>query len=124
MTMMTKQTIIPHGVVFLYDPSMIIDVPEDTGGASILHTDNCLSIWTVQEDDGPVLLTLSDEIENIHGHRAFDGFLRTDGKRLAFNDSGVNVLLELSTPGIRTKISVFTNDVRYPTSVTCLVRSS
>lgn len=124
MTIMTKRTIIPHGVVFLYDPSMIVDVPEDTGAAPILYTDDCVSIWTLQEDDGKVLLTLSDEMENAHGHRVFEGVLKTDGKRLAFNDSGVNPLLELAVSGNWTKVSLFTNDSTQPNSVTCVAHAN
>ena len=30
--------LIPHGVVFIYDPTMIIDVPRDTAAAAVLST--------------------------------------------------------------------------------------
>ena len=121
MTRITKRTVIPHGVVFLYDPSMIVDVPQDTGAAPILRTGNCISIWTLGEYDGEVLLTLSDEMEDVHGRPAFESLMRTDGGQLAFNDSGVNPLLELEVSGKWTRVAIFTNDELYPDSVMCLV---
>ena len=121
MTTVTKRSIIPHGVVFLYDPTMIVDVPEDTGSAPILHTDTCVSIWTVQEDEGEVLLTLSDDVPDAHGRLVFEGVMETEGRRLAFNESGVNPILELAVSGTRTKVTLFTNQSFYPDSVTCLI---
>lgn len=121
MTILTKRSIIPHGVVFLYDPTMIVDVPEDTSSAPILHTDNCVSIWTVQEDEGGVLLTLSCEVGDARGNPVFEGVIETEGGRLAFNDSGANSMLELAVSDNRTRVTLFTNDSVYPDAVTCLI---
>jgi hypothetical protein len=107
-------------VVFLYDPSMIVALPDDTSAAPILHTDSCVSIWTLPDHDGEVLLTLSDELADVDGTRVFEGVLETNGKRLAFNDSGVNSLLELAVSGALTRILLFTNDGVEPSSVTCV----
>lgn len=120
MAELTTWATIPHGVVFLYDPSMIVNVPDDTSAAPILHTENCVSIWTLPDDDGEVLLTLSDELADVDGTRVFEGVLETNGKRLAFNDSGVNSLLELAVSGALTRILLFTNDGVEPSSVTCV----
>lgn len=121
MTTLTMRSIIPHGVVFLYDPTMIVDVPEDTGSAPILYTNTCVSIWTVQEDDGEVLLTLSDDIADAYRRPVFEGIVETEGRRLAFNESGVNSILEIGVSGTLTKVSLFTNHSFYPDSVTCLI---
>jgi hypothetical protein len=122
-TTVTKRSIIPHGVVFLYDPTMIVDVPEDTGSAAILYTDTCVSIWTVQEDEGKVLLTLSDDSADAHGDPVFEGVMETEGRRLAFNESGVKPILELAVSGTRTKVTLFTNHGIHPDSVTCLIHA-
>lgn len=124
MTRITKQATIPHGVVFLYDPSMIVDVPDDTSAAPVLYTDNCVSIWTLDEDYGEVLLTISDELADIQGSRVFDGVIETSGKLLAFSDSGANSLLELPVSETLTRISLFTNDGVNPNSVICLAHAS
>jgi hypothetical protein len=122
-TKLTKKMAVPHGVVFLYDPTMVVDVPEDTGAAPILHTDNCVSIWTLGEYEGAVSLTLSDEAVDACGDAVFEGFVETEGRRLAFNDSGVNPILDLAVPATRTRVTLFTSDPSYPDSVTCLVHA-
>lgn len=123
MTIISKRAIIPHGVVFLYDPSMIVNVPNDTSEAPILYTDNCVSIWTLQEDDGEVMLTLADELTDVSGSKVFEGILKTDGRQIAFNDSAVDVLLNIIVSGRETTVSLFTNNSRYPDSVTAVVHT-
>jgi hypothetical protein len=91
---------------------MIIDVPDDTGSAPILHTASCISIWTIEEDVGEVCLTLADEKVVHHGQRVFEGMLETNGRRIAFNESGVRRILQLTVANTLTKISLFANHRR------------
>ena len=121
MTKLTKMTPVPHGVIFLYDPTMIIDVPPDTSESAVLYTENCVTVWTIQETDGDVFLLLSDEEIDVSGQLVFDGTLTTDGRRLAFNDSSVNTIMELDVTSSRTRISIFTNDPQNPTAVACRI---
>ena len=121
MLKLTAKTRIPHGVQFIYDPTMDIDIPDDTGAGPVLHTGNCLTVWTVLEDDGQVSLTLTRDESDARGTKVFEGVLDTDGRRLALNDSGLNAILECAVPDARTKLAVYTNHDRDPDQVVCLV---
>jgi hypothetical protein len=119
--MQSVTVFIPHGVVLLYDPTMLIDVPSDTGSAPILATRNCVSIWTIGEDEGEVELRLIEIPEPAEGDLVFDGILQTLGRQIAFNDSACNPILLANAPGLATRVRVYTNATRYPTKVSCLV---
>lgn len=121
MTTLKTRCIVPHGVVFLYDPTMIIDVPEDTGSAPILQTKNCISIWTIQDDEGEVFLTLSDDSMAVNESLVLEAILETEGKRLAFNDSGTSKILEIPVFDNNTRVEIFTNHDMYPNAVVCIV---
>lgn len=118
--MQTTTIAIPHGVVFLYDPTMVIDVPPDTGQAPLLATPNCISIWTVGEDDGETTLMLGTERRAFAGSLIFEGELETEGKQLAFNDSGCGTLLCMDVPGSSTWVRVYSNHPQYPTTICCI----
>jgi hypothetical protein len=121
-TRLTKKLAVPHGVAFLYDPTMlIVDVPEDTSAGPILHTDSCITIWTVGEYEGKALLTSCDETPDSCWDAVFDGILATEGRTVALLDSGCNPILELAVPENRTRVRIFTNDGSYPETVTCHV---
>jgi hypothetical protein len=112
---------IPHGVVFIYDPNAIIDVPEDTSAGPVLATKNCVSVWVVGEYEGDVELSFADKFENTECSLVFYGQLETPGKAIAFNSSGCDTLIKMSVPTIKTAISLYTNDARDPTRVVCVV---
>ena len=114
---------IPHGVVFLYDPSMIIDVPENTGTAPILYTSNCISIWTINEDDGMVSLEINGNRVPESLYLVYDGLLDTNGCELAINDSAGNSIISSSTQSNITRVRVFTNHKKYPSEVCVLIGS-
>jgi hypothetical protein len=122
MTTLKKRIMIPHGVVFIYDPTMIIDVPEDTGSGPLLYTENCISVWTAQEEEARTLLTLSDDHTAARGDPVLEVMLNTEGQRLAFNDSSVNPILDIAVSNTITKVALFTNHHLYPDSVTCVVQ--
>lgn len=118
--MQSLSSTIPHGVVFLYDPTMIVDVPPDTSSAPLLATQNCVSIWTLGEYDGHVTLMLGSEEKAAEGRLIFDGFLDTHGRNLAFNDSGCDSLLSINVLNIKTRIRVYSDHPRFPTVVCCI----
>lgn len=119
--MQTLVHAMPHGVLFIYDPTMIVDVPSDTASGPVLATANCVTVWTLGEDDGAVALQLGDESDRPEGTLIFQGMLATEGNKLALNDSGCNVLLSMDVPQSSTPVRVFANHDRYPTKVVCIV---
>ena len=121
MTKLTRLCSAPNGIVFLYDPEMIIDVPPDTGEGPILTTDNCVSIWTIHEDDGQVELTLSNENVPDKGDILFSGKLKIESGRIAFNDSGVNELIGMPTRTGPVRIRIYADDALYPEKVLCIL---
>ena len=43
MVKLTTRAAIPHGVVFIYDPTTCVDALDDTSAWPVLHTSNCVS---------------------------------------------------------------------------------
>ena len=76
---------VPHGVVFLYDPTMAIDIPSDTSAAPVSCSSDCLALWTVNEADGLTTLVLADNYDGSDCKLVFEGSLSTKGRTLAFN---------------------------------------
>ena len=112
---------IPHGVVFIYDPTASIDVPADTSAGPVLATRNCISIWVLGEYEGEVEVSFADEIVSTTCSLVFTGLLETPSKTIAFNTSACEPLIEVSVPTVNTALSIYTNDVRDPTKVVCIV---
>jgi hypothetical protein len=116
------ESIIPHGVVFLYDPTTLqIDVPPDTGAAPVLATSDCISLWTLQEDDGPVTLVLGDAYEDTDCRLVYQGRIATKGHELAFHTSAFEPLLQLASTDDLTTVAIYTNGERDPSKLVCVV---
>ena len=111
---------VPHGVVFVYDPALIVDVPDDTGTGPVLATSNCISLWTADEDSGPVTLVLTHRDQHDGYDRIFDGAIATSG-RLAFNRSDCTPIIEATVPEGSISISIYANDMRFPSKLVCVV---
>ncbi|QNQ08268.1 hypothetical protein [Sphingomonas alpina] len=108
---------VPNGIVFIYDPNMIIDVPPDTGAGPILYTENCISVWTAHEDDEQVELSISSESEYIKEEIRFSGYIKSDSGKISFNDSNVREIISIDAIKGINKIKVFSNDSFYPTKI-------
>lgn len=115
---------VPNGVVFLYDPSAIIDVPPDTGAGPVLATDNCVSLWTVHEVDGSATLVLTDTYEDLDCKVVFRGRLKTAGRKLAFNTSSCDSIIELDLATEVAEVSVYSNDASDPSKIVCVIISA
>lgn len=111
---------VPHSVVFLYDPALIVDVPDDTGAGPVLATSNCISLWTADEDSGPVTLVLTDMRQHDSYDRIFNGAIATSG-RLAFNRSDCTPIVEAAVPEGSIGLSIYADDQRYPSKLVCVV---
>jgi hypothetical protein len=113
---------IPHGVVFLYDPTTIIDVPDDTGAGPVQATKNCVTVWTLGEYEGKVTLTLSKESEpSDYKYRMHDGAVETPNNILAFMTSGCEEIIKIRTDKKITIISINSNDDKYPSKIYCRI---
>lgn len=113
---------VPHGVVFIYDPTTTnIDVPPDTGAAPLLATSTCVSIWTLHEIDGEATITLTDAYNGDHCELVFRGVINANGRRLAINESSCKVLLETELSNSRPEIEIYASDPTTPTKLVCVV---
>ena len=110
---------IPHGVVFIYDPSMIADVPPDTSAAAVLSTADCISVWTAHEIDGPTTLVLADHYGGDDRKLAFRGSLITDAGTLAFNNSSGEVIIKVELKSEAADVAIYVDDVKVPSKVVC-----
>jgi hypothetical protein len=114
---------VPHGVVFIYDPTMTnIAVPPDTGAGPILATSNCVSVWTLHEVDGETTITLTTAYDGDDCELVFRGVIETNGRRVAINDSSCEALLETQLSNSRPEIEIYANDPTTPTKLVCVVR--
>lgn len=115
-------TPIPHGVVFLYDPTAkIIDVPEDTGAGPVLATANCVSVWTTHDIEGSTNLVITDRFDGIGCRLVFEGSVLAQGGKLAFNDSSCDPLLQVQLSGSVANVAIWTDDADSPSKVVCVV---
>jgi len=111
---------VPHGVVFIYDPTMIVDVPPDTGAAAVLSTRNCVSLWAVHEVDGLTALVLADAYDGDDCKLVFEGTLATEGCKLAFNTSSCEPIIEADVAADRSKVTIYVNDGDAPSKIVCV----
>ncbi|RYG95539.1 MAG: hypothetical protein EON58_13950 [Alphaproteobacteria bacterium] len=112
---------VPHGIVFVYDPTMVIDIPPDTGAGPVLATANCVSVWTQHEVDGAVQLIVSASDEDHGCSLVYEGTIASNGRRLAIHTSNCEAVVETDVEGVVTALRIYTNDPQSPTKVTCVV---
>lgn len=112
--------LIPHGVVFLYDPTAIIDVPADTGAAPVLATADCISLWTVHDVDGPTTLVLADKFDGDGCSLVFEGSLITKGGKLAFNTSSCEPIIQVHLSAPEAQVAIWANDAECPSRIVCV----
>lgn len=114
---------VPHGVVFIYDPTMTnIAVPPDTGAAPLLATSTCVSVWTLHEVDGETTITLTSAYYGDDCELVFRGVIETNGRRVAINDSSGEALLDTRLSNSRPEIEIYANDPTTPTKLVCVAR--
>ena len=116
-----KSYTVPNGVLFIYDQSENLVVPDDTGASAIQVTKNCLSIWTIGEYDGEVDIILTDDGRRAVGEMVFSGHIQTSSQILSINRSDTNVICEISVASSITELRIFAENFPYATRVTCIV---
>lgn len=113
-------TLIPHGVVFLYDPTAIIDVPADTSAGPVLATADCVSLWTVLDIDGPTNLIITDRFDGIGCRLVFEGSVLAKGGKLAFNTSSCDPIIQVQLTGFVANVAIWANDAEWPSKLVCV----
>lgn len=123
MSNLTEKSIaIPHGVVFIYDPTIVVlNVPSDTSAAPILSTGNCISLWTVHEDEGVTALVLTGVYDDEDCKLVFHGPIAAEGRRLAFCNSSCDSIIEVEMDSDAPMVTIYANDPRTPSKVVCVV---
>jgi hypothetical protein len=112
---------IPHGIVFVYDPTTPIDVPHDTGVAPVLATTNCVSIWAQHEDDGVTELVMSTSFEDSDCSLIFQGTVASVGGKLAINMSDCETAVEIDGLDVTTALKIYANGTPFPSKIVCVV---
>jgi hypothetical protein len=113
-------TLVPHGLIFLCDPTAIIDVPADTSAAPVLSTANCASLWTVHEVDGPTTLVLCETYDGDDCKLIFQGSLTATGRKLGFSTSSGERIIEVDLDDEVAEVTVYSNDPSEPTKIVCV----
>ncbi len=112
---------VPHGIVFVYDPTMVIDIPHDTGAAPVLATTNCVSVWTQHEDEGVVQLVIASSFEDNDCLLVYEGTIISGGRKLAINTSDCVAVIEVDVLTDATALMIYANDAWFPTRIICVV---
>lgn len=108
---------VPHGVLFVSDPSERVSIPPDTSAAVVTSTPDCVAVWALSEVDGETVIELAEKIEKPTGHLVFDGQIGAPGKKVAVSDSGGAVLLEQPVSSTRPKITIWVSNLENPDHV-------
>jgi hypothetical protein len=119
----TKTLEVPHGIVFLCDPEMDIDIPEDVGSAPVISTSNCVSIWTLHEIDGAVEVTITDEKLPTNLPLRYQGLLIISNNRLSYNNSSLEEIVGINVSHNKLQISIFSDDEFRPEKLVCFVET-
>jgi hypothetical protein len=110
---------IPNGIVFLHDPTMIVDIPADTSAAPVLATSDCVSLWTIHEIDGSATLVLTEACDDDGCALVFQGTLPTEGGRLAFTSSAGETIVEIEVDAKRVDVAIYADDPNEPSKLVC-----
>ena len=103
----------PHSIIFINDPTIDFDVPENIGPGLVWATENCVAVGTLAEDDGATTIQLVSDVVSPQGDVAFDGTIKTPGRVVAITTSDSEQLMSISS-GEETRITVWVNDSREP----------
>jgi hypothetical protein len=113
-------TPIQNGIVFLHDPTMIVDIPPDTSAAPVLFTSDCVSLWTVHEVDGSTTLVFADSLESDRYKLVFQGSLPCAGRKLAFTSAADETIIEFELDAQRADVAIYADDVNEPSKLVCI----
>ena len=97
---------------------MEVDAPPFGDGPARLWADeHCVCIGTLSEVDGHTRLVVGSSVDHSNLALAFSGEITTPARRLVVSDAELNPLIDVAVPARLTKLSVWTNDAREPTTI-------
>jgi len=103
----------PHSIIFVYDPSGAVEVPDDIGAGLVSATDSCVAVGTLAEMDGETTIRLAPDFAAPEGEIAFEGTIKTPGGTVAINTSLGEQVVAIPV-GPAAHITVWANDASEP----------
>ena len=79
-----------------------------------------MSLWTVQDVDGPTTLVLTDAYDVDDCELVFQGALNAIGRKLAFNTSGCEPIIEVNVGSDAPEVAIYANDATEPSKLVCV----
>ena len=123
--MMEATIAVPNAILFVLDPgNKDVSVPEYSPDEATAANATCVSIRTLAEVDGDVLVRIEHPRTAWTSNpamRVFDGKIETPGKIIAIVTSLFERILETHVQGCMTRISSSVNDPDAPSVVTLRV---
>lgn len=118
MPVMARTLYVPHGIVFIEDPTFNdVEIPEYVDGFTTAATGSCVSVSVMRQcEDEQVTFKLSDKFSviGISFKKTFNGFIETPGKKIAIYTSGDEIILEKDVKVEKTQVAVWVDDVKFP----------
>lgn len=119
---------VPNAILFVLDPTnKDAIVPDYVHGECAASTSSCISVATIPDVDGEVILRLcspADAPVTTTGELAFEGTVETPGHVLAVGSSEVDRILDITVPSASTRITIRVDNLDSPVEVTVVVDSS
>lgn len=116
---------VPNAILFVLDPTnKNAIVPEYVPGECASSTSSCISVATIADVDGEVIVRLcsrGDAPIFTTSEQVFDGSVETPGHVLAVGSAEVDRILEIPVPLTSTRITIKVDNLDSPLEVTVVV---
>lgn len=125
---MKSKLAVPNAILFVLDPTNeAAVVPEYMPGEAAAATPSCVSIATIVDVDGDVIVGLCAPLDDVTFStpvQVFAGSVETPRRVLAVVTSEFDRVLEIATPSTATRIIVKVDDVQSPTKVSIEIKAA
>ncbi len=125
---MKSKLAVPNAILFVLDPTNeAAVVPEYMPGEAAAATPSCVSIATIADVDGDVIVGLCTPLDVVTFSapvQVFAGSVETPGHVLAVVTSEFDRVLEIATPSTATHVIVKVDDVQSPTRVSVEIKTA
>lgn len=109
---------VPNSIIFVSDSNLNeVEYPEYVVGELASSNESCISIGTKAEVDGPVTIRFSPVEDSDSSHEIYRGFVSTPSKKMVVSTSLEDNVLETEVPGNHSEISVWVNDLKFPSLI-------
>lgn len=109
---------LPNSIVSIYDPTLIVDVPDDTVPVQSSLPPTASRYGQLTRTVG--MSVMSACTPNDDCKRVFSGKVKIVG-RLAFNRSDCMPLIEVPVPAGTVGLSIYSNDWTQPSRIVCVI---